>query len=131
MPLVYTFRSDIGLLVIVGQGEISQNERLNAIRGWLSDPSYKPGLDVLCDLSGAATATVSSLSELREMVALVRENAQAMGPHKLAVVASKPVGFGVARQFEALMAVANPVVDVRIFATRSEAWSWLRPDIPE
>src|SRR5262245_57753913 len=90
------------LLVIVGEGFVTQAERLATMRAWLSDPAFRPGLPTLCDFS-AATST-PSLAELVEIVDFIKLHAASIGPAKLAVVAARPVIFGTVRQFEALVA---------------------------
>jgi hypothetical protein len=42
MPLRYHIDSDAGMLLVVGEGTISQSERLAAMRGWLGDPGFRP-----------------------------------------------------------------------------------------
>ena len=122
MPLRYHIDSDAGILVVVGEGTISQSERLAAMRGWLGDPGFRPGLNTLCDFS-AATST-PTMAELHEIVSLVDRHAPAIGRKKLAVVAPLPVTFGVARQFQTL-ADTGPL-DVGVFKDRRAALGWLR-----
>jgi len=56
MPLTYRIDSDAGMLLVVGEGTISQAERIEAISGWLRHPEFRQGLNTLCDFS-AATST--------------------------------------------------------------------------
>ena len=122
MPLRYQIDSDAGMLLVVGEGTISQSERLAAMRGWLGDPSFRPGLNTLCDFS-AATST-PTMTELLEIVSIVERHSAALGKKKLAVVAPRPVTFGVARQFQTL-ADTGPL-DVGVFKDRRAALGWLR-----
>jgi len=119
MPLRYHIDSGAGMLLVVGEGTIDQSERLAAMRGWLGDPEFRPGLNTLCDFS-AATST-PTMAELHEIVSIV---AAAIGKKKLAVVAPRPVTFGVARQFQTL-ADTGPL-DVGVFKDRRAALGWLR-----
>lgn len=126
MPLSYRIDPDAGLLTIVGEGFITQSERIEAIRAWLRDPAFRPGLKTLCDFSEATSTP--TMRELREIVALVDEHAAAIGKKKLAVVATKPVTFGVARQFQTL-ADFGPL-DVEVFKDRGTALGWLHHGEP-
>jgi hypothetical protein len=126
MPLSFRLDADAGTLMIVGEGFITQPERIEAIQAWLRDPDFRPGLKTLCDFS-AATST-PTMRELREIVALVDEHAAAIGKKKLAVVATKPMTFGVARQFQSL-ADFGPL-DVEVFKDRRTALGWLRHGEP-
>lgn len=122
MPLSYRIDSDAGMLLVVGEGTISQSERIAAIRQWLSDPDFRPGLSTLCDFSAASSTP--TMVELREIVSLVDRHAAAIGKKKLAVIATQPVTFGVARQFQTL-ADSGPL-NVGVFRDRRAALGWLR-----
>lgn len=122
MSFTYHIDSSAGILFIIGEGAITQSERLETMRAWLSDPAFRPGLHTLCDFS-AATST-PSLPELREIIAIINRNATLIGRTRLAVVTARDVTLGVARQFQAL-AEASPL-NVQIFADREAALAWLR-----
>jgi hypothetical protein len=124
MSFTYHIDSSAGILFIVGEGAITQAERVETMRAWLSDPAFRPGLHTLCDFS-AATST-PSLPELREIMAIINRNATLIGRTRLAVVTARDVTLGVARQFQAL-AEASPL-NVQIFADREAALAWLRED---
>ena len=121
MPLTYRIDADAGMLLVAGEGAISQSERLEAMRGWLGHPDFRPGLNTLCDFS-AATST-PTMAELREMVALIDRNAKRIGKKKLAVIATQPVTFGVARQFQTL--TDSGPLKVSVFKDRRAALGWL------
>jgi hypothetical protein len=63
----------------------------------LRDPAFRPGLKTLCDFS--ATTSTPTMPELREIVRLVDRHAAKIGKKKLALIATRAVTFGVARQF--------------------------------
>ena len=121
MPVSYHIDADAGMLLIVGKGFITQSERLSAIEAWLRDPDFRPGLNTLCDFSEATSAPTTK--ELREILAVIDEHAEAIGKKKLAMIAPRPVTFGVARQFQSL-ADFGPF-DVEVFKDRRTALGWL------
>ena len=121
MPISYRIDADAGLLLVVGDGAITQSERLDAMHGWLRHPAYRPGLRTLCDFS-AATST-PTMSELHEIVAFVEQEAASIGRKKVAMVTGAPVTYGVARQFQAL--TDTGVLHVRVFTDRAAALGWL------
>src|SRR5437588_12194694 len=121
MPITYHIDSVARLLSVVAEGKLEQEERLNMIRTWISDPAYEPGLKTLYDVS-ACTST-PTLQELRQIIAFVQVNVATIGRKKLAVVTGAPILFGVARQFQAL-ADSSPL-EVRVFADRAGAQLWL------
>jgi hypothetical protein len=122
MPLSYRIDPSAGMLLIVGEGFITQPERIAAIQTWLRDPGFRPGLRTLCDFS--EVTSTPTMKELREIVSILDEHAAAIGKKKLAVIASRPVTFGVARQFQTL-ADFGPL-DVEVFRDRRAALGWLR-----
>ena len=124
MSFTYHIDSSAGILFIVGEGAITQAERLDTMRAWLSDPDYRPGLHTLCDFSRATSTP--SLPDLREIIAIINQNAPLIGRKKLAVVATKASTFGVARQFEVLAEATS--LNVEIFTDREAAIAWLRED---
>jgi hypothetical protein len=122
MPLSYRIDAEAGMLLIVGEGAITQPERLEAMREWLHDPEFRPGLRTLCDSSAASSTP--TMAELQQIVALVARHAASIGKKKLAVIAPRPVTFGVARQFQTL--ADDGPLDVGVFKDRRAALGWLR-----
>jgi hypothetical protein len=124
MPLKYHIDSEARLLFIVGEGAITQEERMETMRAWLRDPAYRPGLDTLCDFS--ATTSMPRLMELKEIVAVIKRNSDLIGRKKLAMVVANPATHAVARQFRAF--VDPSALDVNVFKDRGTAMAWLRGD---
>ena len=122
MPVTYHIDAAAGMLIVLADGLITQAELIGAMRAWMSDPAYRPGLKTLCDFSAAIT--VPSPDELMQLVTFVEENARRIGHKKLAVVTAMPLGSAVARQFRALTA-AGPL-EVGVFPTRYDARAWLQ-----
>lgn len=124
MPLTYHIDADARMLFVVGEGAITQDERLDTMRAWLRDPAYRPGLNTLCDFS--ATTSTPRLMELKEIVAVMKRNADLIGRKKLAMVVASPATHAVARQFRAFL---DPcALEVNVFKDRRAAMAWLRGD---
>lgn len=79
------------------------------------DADFKPGLDTFCDFTTADSTP--RLSDFRELVATIGRHAPHIGHQKVAILAAKPITFGVALQ-------------VRVFFERDRMWDWLRPGQP-
>ena len=122
MPITYHIGGEAGILFVFADGSFTQAELIGAMRAWMSDEAYRPGLKTLCDFSAAIT--VPSRDELMQLVTFVKENAGRIGHKKLAVVTAMPLGSAVARQFRALTA-AGPL-EVGVFRTRHDARAWLQ-----
>ena len=128
MSFGYDIYADIGLLYIRGQGVITQRQRMGAMLAWLRDPKYEGCSDALLDL--ADVKTTPKIAELRELIAMLKQQMPARGPRRLAVVTSKPITFAVARTFGHLVQSRGLPLEVKVFMNPRRAWAWLRPDEP-
>jgi hypothetical protein len=121
MPIHYNIDAERGMLFIAAKGATTQSDRLAAMQAWLSDPAFRPGLQTLADFSEAED--VPTLPDLEEIVTHIRRHAMAIGQKKIAIVTTRPVTFGVARQFGAL--APGGLLTVRVFTDREAALAWL------
>jgi hypothetical protein len=126
MPLTYRIDADANMLFVVATGITTQEERMTALLGWLHDPAFRPGLDTFCDFTAAESTP--RLSDLRDLVDAVGRHAGKIGHQKVAILAAKPITFGVARVFESLAELEEVPLDVKVFFERERLWEWLRPD---
>ena len=126
MPFRYRFSQNPDMVELIGEGYITQTERLEALRALMSDPAFRPGLPALCDFSGASSTP--TMRELRRIVDYVEQNAIRIGRQRLAMVVEKPSTFGVARQFQALSETGP--LHVQVFASRDAALAWLHSEPP-
>ena len=131
MPIGFHVYPDSRLLFIRGHGVITQTERIDAMLAWLQDPGYRHCTSALFDVTAAQTTP--KVAQLREIIALLRQNMPADGPQKLAIVTGKPIAYAVAQVFRALIQPKNLPLQVRVFLDREVAWAWLRPEktLPE
>ena len=128
MPWTYRINADAHMLYVVATGVTTQAERMEAMMAWLNDPEFKPGLDTFCDFSSAESTP--RLSDLRQLVAAIGEHAPTIGHQKVAVLAAKPITFGVARVFESMADIEDVPLQVKVFFERDKLWEWLRPGQP-
>jgi hypothetical protein len=125
MPIGFCTYSDFQLLFIRAHGVVTQKERVEAMLAWLSDPEYQYCSDALFDVTAAQSTP--RLAELREIIALLRQSMPRFGPHRLAIVAAKPITYAVARAFQEVIQFKGIPLQVRVFSDRELAWAWLRP----
>jgi len=125
-----TYRIDgaANMLFVVATGVTTQEQRMDAMLAWIKDPAFKPGLDTFCDFTAAESTP--KLADLRQLVAAIGQLAPMIGHQKVAILAAKPITFGVARVFESLAEVEEIPLDVRVFFDRDRVWEWLRPGQP-
>jgi hypothetical protein len=126
MPVTYHIDREAGILFVFGDGMITQSERIGAMRAWMSDEAFRPGLRTMADFSAALT--VPTHDELMQIVKFIEENTQRIGRKRLALVTAMPLAAAVARQFRALT-VSGPV-EVGVFRTRHDARAWLQQAPP-
>jgi SpoIIAA-like len=124
MPFTYTIDPKVGLLIVRAEGVVTQAERVETVMAWMTDPLFRPDLDTICDFSEAQSTP--TMAELRELAGLAGRYTAYVGNARLAIVTSKAITFVVAQEF-ASMAKRIPL-EVRVFADREEALSWLRPE---
>ncbi len=117
----YKIDSERGMLFVAAEGATSQAERFEAMQTWMNDPEFRPGLQTLADFS--KSADVPTLAELEEIVGYMRRYQSAIGQKKIAIVTTRPVSFGVARQFGAL--APGEFLTVQVFKDRDAALAWL------
>jgi len=122
MPVTYHIDREAGMLFVFADGMITQAERIGAMRAWMSDEAYRPGLKTMCDFSAAISAP--SPDELMQIVTFVEEHAKRIGHKKLALVTPMPLASAVARQFRALTACGP--LEVGVFRNRQDARAWLQ-----
>jgi hypothetical protein len=127
MPIVFRIDPDFRLLFIRGHGVITQPERVNAMLAWLRDPGYAACVDALFDISAAESTP--KVAELRELIAIFRQQGAVNGPRRLAVVTSKPIAFGVAQLFGRFLQLNGVPLQVKVFLEREAAWAWLQPGV--
>jgi hypothetical protein len=128
MSIGFDIYADIGLLYIRGQGVITQRQRMGAMLAWLRDPKYEDCSDALIDFTDVKTTP--KVGELRELIAVLKQQMPAHGPRRIAMVTSKPITFAVARTFEHLVRSRGLPLEVKVFMNLRRAWTWLRPDTP-
>ena len=128
MPLGYIVYPELKLLFIRGTGVITQPERVSTLLSWLRDPGYAECVDALFDVSSAQSTP--KVAELRELIAILRQQGGDAGPRRLAVVTSKPIAYGVAQLFGFLLQTKDMPLQVKVFLDAELAWAWLRPATP-
>jgi len=128
MALGYFINNDLRFLYIRGHGVVTQRERVHTMLAWLRDPGYPACVDALYDPS--EEEWTPKLAELRELIAILRQQLPAGGPQRLAMVTPKPIAFGVAQIFGHLLQLRGIPLQVKVFLDTETAWAWLRPDMP-
>ncbi len=124
MPIRYHLDNELNIRVATYSGVVTDDVLVDACRSLLSDPSYRPEVYGLADLSSVERLDVSQQALLRciDMYGPI----DAMGVHsRLAIVAPSDVTYGLSRMYELLRGDNSPE-EVRVFRDADTARHWLR-----
>ncbi len=122
MPIGYSIDKNLGVVLTTATGRLTDEDILEDKRQLTSDPDFSPGLVELSDIR-AVTELAVTPEGIAKMVMQDAEDADKLGAHKLAIVVSKEVAFGLARMYESMTEQNMP--NVQIFREMSEAREWL------
>jgi hypothetical protein len=121
MPVRVRVDGERYVVIFEATGPLSLREIAESVPGMVSDAAYRPGMPQLVDLRGVTEAHASA-DELRELVGFF----DGLTPRlegRVAIVATRPVVFGISRMYEALG--SRLAVELRVFADMGEACVWL------
>jgi len=121
MPIDYRIDSTLGAVFTVATGVLTDQDLLQHKRRLLEDPRFHAGLAELSDVRNIDRLDVTPDGIRR----FAQQDAAAagLGDYRLAIVASEPVVFGMARMYQAH--TADALSNVMVFRTVSEARAWL------
>ncbi len=119
MPVSYSIDPDLGIVVTVGEGQVTDEDLLAHVQALAKDPEAA-GLDELV-LVRVDEIRVSA-DGVRRAGSYMRERGR-NAPHKLAIVVPSVAAFGMARLYEAYRERRG--VETRVFHDESEARAWM------
>ncbi len=112
-------------------GNVTVTEEMQMIDQVISDPTYRKGMNTLCDFTSASVAW--SLQDLDTFRAYVTRIKKITGKCKWAILFPAGSDTSTARMFVALHEAFEDTIAVRIFADSKEALAWLQSgdDLPK
>ena len=126
MPIDYRIDTKLGVIFTSANGVLTDQDLLQHKRRLLEDPQFRAGLAELSDVRNVDRLDVTP-EGIRRFAQQDAADATTLGDYKLAIVASEPVVFGMARMYQARTSEA--LSNVMVFRTVSEARVWLA--VPE
>jgi hypothetical protein len=114
---------DTGMRQHAVTGDLTFDGLMSALAGIYADPAFRPEQNSLWDLR-ETRATEISVTDLRRIVDLVRENWGTTGAPKSALVVSSDLDFGMGRMYEAFLD-SDMGSQVRVFRDIDEARNWI------
>lgn len=105
-------------------GNITVTEEMQMIDQVISDPTYRKGMNTLCDFTSASVAW--SLQDLDTFRAYVTRIKKVTGKCKWAILFPAGSDTSTARMFVALHEAFEDTIAVKIFSDSKEALEWLQ-----
>ncbi len=121
MPVSHYVDKELGILVVVREGQTSGDEEEDSFRARKSDPALAPGLPVLVDSRKVDPA--DSIETIRHVAAIIQNNALKLRCGRTALLVGSDVEYGMARMFMALTEPIHP--HTAVFRDYDEALTWL------
>lgn len=127
MSIIHKISSEHRLVRIVAAGEINDQDVLVAIRKFLSDSSFKPGLDTFIDLRNLENFGVTTI-RVRDIALLIQEDSRVVSSARIVVVVANVFTLGVVKMFQSLTARKLPLQLVTL--DYNEGLGYLELDVP-
>ncbi len=125
MPITYEIDREQNLIVTTASGTLTDDDVLGLKARLVQDKHFKPGMRELSDIRNIDRLDVTPAG-VRAMVKQDRDDAVIVSSHRLAIVLSDDVAFGMARMYQ--MLTESTMDDVGVFRDIEEAKSWLKSD---
>ncbi len=114
-----------GLLHVTGTGTVTDEEYLEAHRGFMAATADLAGPRLsIADWSGVTTMQLSTTAIRTSAGVTTDDMRNREGGHRIALVAVAPVVFGMCRMWQTLISESG--VECTVVGTREEALAWLR-----
>ncbi len=125
MPVSYTIDVQSSLVLTRASGTLTDDDVIQLKARLVRDPDFKPGMRELSDIRNIDHLDVTPAG-VRAMVLQDKEDASQVASHKLALVLSEDVAYGMARMYQTL--TESNMENVGVFRDIEEARAWLQSD---
>lgn len=122
MPISYEINKEEELIYTTASGSLDDADIAGFKQKLLSDPDYSPGMKELSDLRAVDEFRVT-IAGISRFAGMDEESVEMVKEHRLAIVATEDVIFGMARMYQLQTEKAKP--NVQIFRDLQPAREWL------
>jgi hypothetical protein len=122
MPITYRIDQEHDVVWTNATGVLTDADLLAHKSRLINDPDFKPGLRELSDVRAVDRLEVTP-NGISQFVARDKADSAKLHDHKLAIVASADVVYGMARMYQTLS--DDETQHVMVFRTIPEATAWL------
>jgi hypothetical protein len=119
--MTYTIDDQLGLVVVVARGGITDEEALATFDAVMADPRFRPGMSILHD--NRELETVVTPAFVKAFVARIERSGDLLRGSRSAFVESGSARYGMARMASALS--ESTPIEIRVFRDIDEARRWL------
>jgi len=123
MPISYRIDAGRGVALTTATGTLTDRDILEHKKRLHADPAFTPGMHEMSDVRGVSDLQVTPHG-VKRMVAHDAAQGSDAGSHRLAIIASEDVVYGMARMYETL-SDGNPSPSVAVFRDYDAAAKWL------
>jgi len=122
VPYWYKIEKDLGCVFAKRTGPYVHDEWMAILKTINNDANLRPGMNRLYDYRDAQGAP--SKEETFDQVRYFSEMDKILGPRKVAMVAPRPITYGMGRMYGTLR--DGSAADIRQFKTIDDAMVWLK-----
>lgn len=122
MPISYQIDVKHQLVLTTASGTLTDDDVLQFKFRLVRDPDFRPGMSELSDIRNVEKIEVTTIG-IRQMVEQDKKDAKFIASHRLAMVASDDVVYGMARMYQTL--TESTMDNVKIFRDINEAHAWI------
>ena len=123
MPISYRIDLERNLVLTTASGTLTDDDIVQLKTRLVRDPDFKPGMKELSDIRGIDQLDVTPGGVGAMVQQDIRDSAE-VASHKLALVVSKEVAYGMARMYQTL--TKSNIETVSVFRDIDEARAWLQ-----
>ncbi|MHB1381937.1 MAG: hypothetical protein ACYCXJ_06915 [Thermoleophilia bacterium] len=111
MPISYEINNEEGVIYTTATGSLDDADIAGFKQALLSDRDYRPGMKELSDVRGVDDFRVTAAG-IRSFAGMDGDSAELVKEHRLAIVATEDVIYGMARMYQAQTEKAKPNVQI-------------------
>ena len=122
MPITYRIDTERNLVHTTASGTLTDEDVISMKASLVRNPDFRPGMNELSDIRQVEELAVTP-EGIRQMVQQDEEDVDQITKHRLAIVVSQDLAFGMARMYE--MLTEGHMENVSVFRELDEAVAWL------
>lgn len=121
MAVTYNIDTDNGVVLVKGDGTVTDQDMIDCAERLRADPDLRPDMPSLCDMRGIESKTTRTGME--RVVGILRRTADRREKARSAMLVDKQVTFGLGRMFATLADGVDP--EFKVFDDEDAAHVWL------